>query len=159
TRRKDARACEATRVPDVRGLHGGDAGRDLRIGRGRVARRLGRPGRLPPDRRGPLRGTRAGRIVPVAADRGAGTGDPTRRLNSAGGSGAASGERPFVWTTWWTRRWTNPLPAATGQAYDWPPTGPRLRVQARTGVGTTGSRRDRAVRPLRVPCDAERERG
>ena len=46
-------------LPDVPRLHGGDVGRDRRVGGRGVAGRLGRPGRLPAARRRPVRGARA----------------------------------------------------------------------------------------------------
>ena len=65
--RADAGARPRARVPDVPRLHGGDVGRDRRLGGRRVARRLGRPRRLPAPRRRPVRGPGARRRPPLAA--------------------------------------------------------------------------------------------
>ncbi len=49
----------AARLQDIPRLHGGDVGRDRRLGRRGVAGGLGRPGRLPAPRRRPVHRPRA----------------------------------------------------------------------------------------------------
>ena len=51
----DAGPGPGARLPDLPRLHGGDERRDRRLGGGRFARRVGRPRRLPPARRRPVR--------------------------------------------------------------------------------------------------------
>ena len=75
------------RLQDVPRLHGGDVGRDRGVGGRRVARRLGRPRRLPAARRRPVRGPRAGRRPPLDPDptarsRASPCGPPDRRPRS-----------------------------------------------------------------------------
>ena len=57
--KRHARARPRARVPDVPRLHGGDVGRDRRLGRRRVTGRVGRSRRQPAARRRPVRGARA----------------------------------------------------------------------------------------------------
>ena len=94
-------------LPDVPRLHGGDVGRDRGLGGGRLAGRLGRPRRQPAPRR------RAVRRASSSAT------DHRWQLTDAPGLGVARradrGRRPVreptVWISWWTKRWTSPLPA------------------------------------------------
>ena len=138
------------RLPDVPRLHGGDVGRDRRIGGRRVAGRLGRPRRLPAARRRPVRRPRPRRrtTAGILSDR------PGLGLTRAGGAepahartARAFAERPFVWITWWTKWWTSPLPARRPQAYDGPAPAaetPREWRPADTGRPTSGGRIDHA---------------
>ena len=75
----DAGPGAGARLPDVPRLHGGDVGRDRRVGGRRVARRLGRPRRQPAPRRRPVRGPGARRRLPLAARRRPGPGAHARR--------------------------------------------------------------------------------
>ena len=109
----DARARARARLPDVPRLHGGDVGRDRRLGGRRVAGRLGRPRRLPAAGGRPVRGPRAGRRSPLASCRRArASGCPAAAWPEPvhARSARAFGERPFMWITWWTKSWTSPLP-------------------------------------------------
>ena len=65
----DARPGAGARLPDVPRLHGGDLGRDRRLGGGRLAGRLGRPRRQPAPRRRAVHRPRARRRPPLAAHR------------------------------------------------------------------------------------------
>ena len=75
----DARPGARARLPDVPRLHGGDLGRDRRIGGGRVAGRLGRPRRQPAPRRRAVHGPGARLGPPLAAHRRTGPGGPEAR--------------------------------------------------------------------------------
>ncbi len=143
------------------GLHGGDVAGDRRVGPRRDPGRLDRPRRLPADLGRPVRGPRAGCRLSLAADRDARPGDPSPGRLSQVRSPAAPADDPegparTLWTTWWTRSWTNPLPAIRGGAY-----------HGLNGLGhlrEEGSRHPDCTRPDRphprssAPCRRERRR-
>ena len=139
------------RLPDVPRLHGGDVGRDRRLGGRRVAGRLGRPGRLPAAGRRPVRGARAGRRASldsrlrgqVSACR-AGPPEPVHARTAR-----AFAERPFVWTTWWTKSWTSPLPGRAPAVLGWPLTGRPTPREGVAGIRETAAGRRARIRPSR----------
>ena len=115
----DARAGPRARLPDVPRLHGGDVGRDRGVGGRRVARRLGRPRRQPAPRRRPVRrasssATTGAGGCPIGPGLGLRRAPAEPRVTPYR---TAFSERPFVWTSSWTKWWTNPLPAGAGRAY------------------------------------------
>src|SRR6185369_13043522 len=168
----DAEPRPRARVPDLPRLHGGDVDRDRRIGGRRLARRLGRPRRQSPPRRRSLLGSGPRRCLPLATRGDAGAGDrapPGLTVRGAAFGGhrqalvdSAQNVR-FMWTSWWTSSWTNPLLAGGPAAYDRCPSrteGASGRVGASIDGSPRNVRADRIRRRVgRWPGVAMRWRG
>ena len=139
----DARTCPDARLQDLPRLHGGDIGRDRRIGGRRLAGRLGRSRRLPAAGRRPIRGPRPRRRASL--DPAAATGsrsDAPRFLNRfTHGQHRRSKERPFVWISWWMKSWTSPLPGRPRGSYHWRPP-----LAEDPGGGPTGAQKPTSER-------------